>query len=49
MIAEELQAAGIVRRDQQLQKQPAEQRRKNLHRQKIVRAARDPLPPSTFP
>jgi putative ABC transport system substrate-binding protein len=39
MIAEELQVAGVVRRDQHLQKQPAEQRRENLHRQKIARSA----------
>jgi hypothetical protein len=31
MIAEELQAAGVVGRNQHLQKQPAEQRRENLH------------------
>ena len=43
MIAEELQLAGVVRRDQHLQKQPAEQRRENLHRQEIARSARDPL------
>ncbi len=30
MITEELQVAGVVRRDQHLQKQPAEQRRENL-------------------
>jgi hypothetical protein len=42
MIAEELQAAGMVRGDQHLQKQPAEQRRENLHRQEIARSARDP-------
>src|SRR6266852_4870744 len=30
MIVEELQAAGVVGRDQHLQKQPAEQRRENL-------------------
>jgi hypothetical protein len=43
MIAEELQATGIMRCDQHLQKQPAEQRREHLHCQKIVRAAGDPL------
>src|SRR6266436_8926987 len=43
IIAEELRVSGVVRRDQHLQKQPAEQRRENLHRQKIVRSARDPL------
>src|SRR5207342_3207302 len=43
MIAEELQAAGMVRGDQHLQKQPAEQRRENLYRQEIARSARDPL------
>ena len=42
MIAEELQAAGVVGRDQHLQKQPAEQRRENLHGQKIAWPARDP-------
>ena len=31
MIAEELQVIGVVRGDQHLQKQPAEQRRENLH------------------
>src|ERR1700681_4253029 len=43
MIAEELQAAGVVGRDQHLQKQPAEQRRENLHGYKIAWSARDPL------
>ncbi len=42
MIAEELQAAGVVRRDQHLQTQPAEQRRENLHDKKIMPSARDP-------
>jgi hypothetical protein len=32
MIAEELQVAGVVRREQHLEKQPAEQRREHLHR-----------------
>ena len=45
MVAEELQTAGVVRRDQHLQKQPAEQRRENLHGQKIARSARDPPRP----
>jgi hypothetical protein len=31
MIAEELQPAGVVGCNQHLQKQPAEQRRENLH------------------
>src|SRR5215475_503497 len=43
LIAEELQAAGVVGRNQHLQKQPAEQRRENLHGQKIAWSARDPL------
>jgi len=43
MVAEELQVTGVVRGDQHLQKQPAEQRRENLHGQKIARSARDPL------
>jgi hypothetical protein len=42
MIAEELQAAGVVGRDQHLQKQPAEQRREDLYGQKIAGPARDP-------
>ena len=36
MRAEELQAAGVVRRDQHLQQQPAEQRRENLHGQEVA-------------
>ena len=43
MIAEELQVTGVVRGDQHLQKQPAEQRRENLHGQEIAWSARDPL------
>jgi hypothetical protein len=43
MITEELQAAGMVGRDQHLQKQPAEQCRENLHGQKIAWPACDPL------
>ena len=43
MLAEELQAAGVLGRDQHLQQQPAEQRRENLHGQKIAWSARDPL------
>ena len=43
MMAEELQVPGVVRCDQHLQKQSAEQRRENLHRQKIARSAGDPL------
>ena len=42
MIAEEVQATGVMRRGQHLQKQPAKQCRENLHGQKIVWAARDP-------
>src|SRR6266496_728900 len=42
MMAEEVQATGVMRCGQHLQKQPAKQRRENLHGQKIVWAARDP-------
>ena len=42
MIAEELQAVGVVRGDQHLQHQAAEQPRQHLHRQEIVWTAADP-------
>ena len=42
VIAEKLQATGVMRRDQHLQEQPPEQRRKNLDAQKVVRSAGDP-------
>src|ERR1700757_468068 len=41
--AKELQASGGVCREKHVQKQPAEKRRENLDRQKITRAASDPL------
>src|ERR1035437_543734 len=42
MIAEELQAVGVVRGDQHLQHQAAEQPRQHLHRQEVVGTAADP-------
>ena len=42
MIAEELQAAGLVGREQPLQEQPAEQAREHTHRQEEARPARHP-------
>ena len=42
MIAEELQVAGLVGRDQLLQEQPAEQAREHAHRQEEAGPARDP-------
>ena len=42
MIAEELQAAGVVRGDQHLQHQGAEQPRQHLDRQEVVGTAADP-------
>src|ERR1700704_5804908 len=42
MIAEELQAACLMGRDQPLQKQPAEQTREHAHRQEEARPARYP-------
>src|SRR2546430_498979 len=42
MIAEELQVAGLVGRDQLLQEQPAEQAREHAHRQEEAGPARHP-------
>jgi hypothetical protein len=42
MIAEELQVAGLVCREQPLQEQPAEQARQHAHRQEEAGAARHP-------
>jgi DDE superfamily endonuclease len=42
-IAEELQASGLVRREQHLQEPPLEQCGENLDRQEIAGSARDPL------
>ena len=42
VIAEELQAAGVVRGDQLLQEQPAEQAREHAHRQEEAGPAGDP-------
>jgi hypothetical protein len=42
MIAEELQATGVVRGEEHLQLQAAEQPRQYLHRQEIFGTAADP-------
>ena len=43
VVAEELQAAGVVCGEQHLQHQAAEQPRQHLHRQEIVWTAADPV------
>jgi hypothetical protein len=42
VVAEELEAAGLMRRRQLLQDQPAEQPREHAHGQEEARPARDP-------
>ncbi len=42
MVAEELQAAGLVGREQPLQEQPSEQAREHAHRQEEAGSARYP-------
>ena len=51
MIAEEVQAAGLVGRGEPLQEQPAEQAREHAHRQEEAGPARDPalVPSSEMP